>query len=74
MPNRHRPALRVFTKTSKVPLRHLRHLDHNSVVYVDDSYLLGETYQACFYNISDTIKLFREPGFVINTRKINVNS
>ena len=38
-------------------------------MYVDDSYLLRETYQACLGNISDTIKLLRELGFVINTEK-----
>ena len=69
MPNGHRPAMRVFTKISNVPLGHLRSLGRNSVVYVDDSYLLGETYQACLHNISDTIKLLRELGFVINTEK-----
>ena len=69
MPNGHRPAMRVFTKISKVPLGHLRSLGHNSVIYVDDSYLLRETYQACLDNITDTIKLLRELGFVINTEK-----
>ena len=69
MPNGHRPAMRVFTKISKVPLGHLRSLGHNSVVYVDDSLLLGETYPTCLHKISDTIKLLRELGFVINTEK-----
>ena len=67
MPNRYGTAMRVFVKISKVPFRNLRSLGHNSVVYVDDSYLQGETYQACVDNISDTIKLLRELGFVINT-------
>ena len=61
--------MRVFTKISKVPIGHLRSLGHNSIVYVDDSYLLGETYQACLHNISDTIKLLRELGFAIYTEK-----
>ena len=67
MPNG--PAMRVFTKISKVPFGHLRSLGQNSVVYEDDSYLQGETYQACLDNISDTIKLLRELGFVIHTVK-----
>ena len=58
-----------FTKISKVPFGHLRSLGHNSVVHIDDSYLQEETYQACLANISDTIKLLRELGFVINTEK-----
>ena len=69
MPNGYGPAMRVFTKISKVPFGHLRSLGHNSVVYVADSYLQGETYQACLDNISDTIRLLREQGFVINTQK-----
>ena len=67
MSNGYGPAMSVFNKIPKVPLGYLRSLGHNSVVYVDDSYLQGETYQACVDNISDTIKLLRELGFVINT-------
>ena len=69
MPNGCGPAIRVFTKVSKVPFGHLRSLGYNSVVYVDDLYFQGETYQACLDNISDTIKLLRELAFVINTEK-----
>ena len=61
--------MRVFTKISKVPFVYLRRLGQNSVVYVNDSYLQGETYQACLDNISDTIKLLRERGFAIHTEK-----
>ena len=59
MANAYGPAMKVFTKINKVPFGHLRSLGHNSVVYVHDSYLQGETYQACLNNISDTIKLLR---------------
>ena len=68
MPNGYGPAMRVFTKISKVPFGHLRSLGNNSVVY--DSYLQGDSYQACLDNISDTIKLLREMGFVIHTEKL----
>ena len=47
----------------------MRSLGHNSVVYVDNLYLQGETYQACLDNNSDTVKLLRELGFVIHTEK-----
>ena len=43
IPNGCRPAMRVFTKISKVPSGHLRSLGHNSIMYLDDSYLLRET-------------------------------
>ena len=69
MPNGYGPAMKVFTKISKVPFGHLISLGYNSVVYVDDSYLQGDTYQACLDNISDTIKLLRELGFVIHAEK-----
>ena len=66
--------MRVFTKISKVPFGHWRSLGHNSVVYVDDSYIQGETYQDCLNNISDTNKLLSELGFVINTEKSVLSS
>ena len=47
MYNGYGPAMRIFTKTSKVPFGHLRNQGHNSVVYVADSYLQGDiTYQS----------------------------
>ena len=42
MPNGYGPAMRIFTKISKVPFGHLRSQGHNSAVYVDDSYLQGD--------------------------------
>ena len=59
MANGYGPAMKVFNKISKVPFGHLRSLGHSSVVYVDDSYFQGETYQACLDNISDIIKLLK---------------
>ena len=47
MSNGYESAMRVFTKISKVPFVYLRRLGQNSVVHVNDSYLQGETYQAC---------------------------
>ena len=69
MPNGYGPVMSVFTKISKVPSRHLRGVGNNTVVYVEDSHLEGETYQACLHNISDAIKLLRELGIVITTEK-----
>ena len=69
IPNGYGSAMRIFTKISKVPFGHLRSQGHNSVVYVDDSYLQGDTYQSCLANILDNIKLLRELGFVIHPDK-----
>ena len=55
MPNGYGPAMNIFTKVSKVPLSHLRSKGFISVVFVDDSYLQGNTYKACHHNIENTI-------------------
>ena len=67
MSNGYGHAMRVFIKISKVTCGNLGNLGHNSVVYVDDSYLQEETYQDCLNNISDTTRLLRELDFVIHT-------
>ena len=69
MPNGYGPAMRIFTKISKVPFGHLSSQGRNSVVYVDDSYLQGDKYQSCHGNVLDTIKLLTELGFVIHPDK-----
>ena len=69
IPNGYGPAMRIFTKISKVPFAFLRGQGHNSVVYVDESYLQGDTYQSRLVNILDTTKLLRELGFLINPDK-----
>ena len=69
MPQGYGPAMRVFTKISKVPFSELRGLGHDSVVYVDDSYLQGNTYESCLKNVIDTINLLRELGFIIHPDK-----
>ena len=69
MPNGYDPAMRVFTKISKVPFTYLRKKGHLSVVYVDDSYLQGKTYQECLNNIRDSISILQELGFTIHPTK-----
>ena len=48
---------------------HLKNLGHNTLVYVDDSYLQRVTYPACLHNISDTMKILRKLDTVIQTEK-----
>ena len=62
MSNGYGPAIRLTAG-------HLKSLSHNSVVYVDDSYLQRETYQVCQDNVSDTIKLLRDLGSVLFKQK-----
>ena len=69
MPNGYGPAMRAFTKISKVPFSVLRNRGHISVVFVDDSILFGETYLDCLNNIRDTIELLLSLGFTIHPDK-----
>lgn len=68
MPNGYGQA-RVITKVSKVPFSPFWNLGHESVIYVDNYYLLGYIYDLCLNNISSTIKILRELGFAIHTEK-----
>ena len=59
----------IFTKVSKVPFAHLQSEGFVSVVFVDDSYLQGNTYKACLHNIENTIELLQNLGFTIHPTK-----
>ena len=69
MPNGYGPAMRIFTKITKIAFTHLRKRGHVSVVYVDDSYLQGKTYEQCLQNITDSINILQELGFTIHPIK-----
>ena len=69
MPNGYGPAMRVFTKLTKVPFSVLREKGLISVVFVDDSYLHGDTYDNCLFNIKNTIQLLNSLGFTKHPNK-----
>ena len=69
LPNGFGPAVRAFTKTLKVPFKVLRAKRHISVVYIDDSYLQGDSYNSCQDNINDTVSLLLSLGFTIHPIK-----
>ena len=69
MPNGYCDAMRVFTKLLKPAFAKLREEGHESVIFVDDSFLLGDTFDECLRNISATIYLLQELGFVIHPDK-----
>ena len=69
MPNRYSDAMRLFTKVLKPAFFYLRKVGYLSVVYVDDSYLQGETFEECLQNITETVKLLQSLGFTINPEK-----
>ena len=54
MPNGYAQAPFIFTKLLKPPFGFLRKHGYSSVVYIDDSYLQGDTYAHCLENINAT--------------------
>ena len=69
LPNGYGPAMRIFTKIMKAPFSVLRMQGYNSAVYVDDSYLQGDSYECCLKNVNDTIIMLRSLGFIIYPEK-----
>lgn len=59
----------TFTKIMKVVVGHLRNRGFQSVVYLDDVFLLGNSYSQCLENIKETCKLIEGLGFIINKEK-----
>ena len=62
-------APRIFTKIMKPIFSYLRQQGFISSGYIDDIFLMGETYQQCLMNVENTLKILFELGFVINTKK-----
>ena len=69
MPNGYCDAMRIFTKILKPVFATLREQGHESVIYVDDSLLQGETFQECLDNIMATLECLESLGFVIHPDK-----
>ena len=67
--NGYSPAMRIFTKITKIPFSVLRMQGHSSVVYVDDFYLQGDSYESCLKNVIDIIIMLRSLGFTIHPAK-----
>ena len=69
MPNGYGPAMRLFNKQLKPPFIALRKQGYPSLIFVDDSYLQGNTKTECEDNVWVTIHLLRKLGFTINDEK-----
>ena len=59
----------IFTKLLKHPFSFLRRRGHHSIIYIDDAYLQGDSYDGCYNNVYETASLFQKLGFTINLRK-----
>ena len=69
MPNGYADAMRVFTKLLKPVFSTLRELGYESVIYVDDSLLQGDTFNECMENVLTTLNALQDLGFVIHSGK-----
>ena len=69
MPNGYGPAMRIFTKISKILFSILREKGFLSVVYAGDSYLQGDDYEGCYSNVLNPIEILRSLGFTVHRDK-----
>ena len=69
MPNGYAQAPLLFTKLLKQQIGFRRKHGYASVVYIDDSYLQGDTYKHCLENIHATRDLLVSLGFPIDYMK-----
>ena len=60
---------RIFTKILKPALSTLHKKGHIVTAYLDDIYIQGDTLQACYRAVLDTMLLFTDLGFIIHPRK-----
>ena len=69
IPNGYAQTPLLFTKLLKQPFGFLRQQGLLSVIYLDDSYLQGDSYFSCLHNITTTTSLLTALGFKINLEK-----
>lgn len=61
----------LFTKLMKPVMRLLRLAGLTSTIYLDDLWLMANSFNECSYNINTSIKLLQSLGFIINFQKSN---
>ncbi|XP_050512905.1 uncharacterized protein LOC126888594 [Diabrotica virgifera virgifera] len=59
----------VFTKIMRPVVSFLRERGYTSVIYLDDIWLLGNSFDECLENVQTTVGLLEFLGFVINYKK-----
>lgn len=69
LPNGLSCAPRIFTKILKPLYESLRTRGFVSCYYLDDSWLFGNSYEECFFNIRETKHILIQAGFLINQKK-----
>ena len=71
LPNGLACAPRIFTKILKPISAFLRSVGHVSSFYLDDVWLVGDTYDECAKNTADTLTSLTDVGFIIHDKKSN---
>ena len=69
LPNGIACAPRQFTKLMKPVYASLRMLGHTNSGYIDDSLLLGDNFSECEDNVTDTVSLMTNVGFISHEKK-----
>ena len=72
LPNGLSSAPRIFTKILKPVYAHLKQLGHIACGYIDDSFIMSDTYINCLNSIRVTHDLFTSLGFFFNFEKSNL--
>ena len=62
-------APRIFTKILKPVYARLSSIGHTCMGHIDDSLLVGQSFDSCHRNIADTVCLFANLGFTIHPVK-----
>jgi ribonuclease HI len=62
-------APRLFTKIMKPVFTYLRKKGNASVCFLDDTLLVGRTFNHCEKNVEETVALFRYLGLIVNESK-----
>ena len=57
---------RIFTKIMKPIIESLQKMGHTVCAYLDDLYIVNQTYQGCTQAIEATIRLLSDLGFHVN--------
>ena len=56
----------LFTKVLRPPFAYLHRQGHISVVYMDDTYLQGDSFVSCQQNVYAPVNLLQDLGFNVN--------
>ena len=69
LPNGITSAPRIFTKLMKPVFSTLRKFGHKNSAYIDDSLLIGDSFDECSKNVQDTVFLLKHLGFFVHDKK-----